>query len=615
MHRTIGIQFDISHLPVDFIMGLNELREDYKISLQGETVLTVKKGIAGFRKTANGYEITYAKECEFYREFVKLLNGETDTQEKRIFDTMGVMLDCSRNAVLTVDTAKKYIRLAACMGYDTLMLYTEDTYEIDSEPYFGYLRGRFSKAELMEINKYASIFGVELVPCIQTLAHMKSIARWNRFSPIIDCNDIMLIGDERTYELIDKMFATLAECFTSRKVHIGMDEAHMVGLGKYLDEHGYQDRFDVLYKHLCRVLEIADKYGFACTMWSDMFFRLAQKGLYEPSNDKLPENMKNSVPQNLTLMYWDYYHNDKNDYDKMLEAHERLTDKISFAGGAWRWSGFAPKNTMSVNRNELALNACIDHGIKDILMTVWGDDGCECSAFSVLPTLVFVAEKGYGKNDYKAAFRRLVGIDYDDFNTLELVDDVLPNKGKFYGSNISRMFLYNDPMCGIYDYIVKPEYKARLKENIERLKTVAKRTGVYKYLFDTMIALTELNAHKCDLGVRLRTAYKEKDDNTLRAIADEIPTIIKLVDSFYDKFRMQWDRENKPFGFDVQDLRLGGVKQRLAHCNMILNEYNAGKTTAIPELEQEILPAYTFDESGDFRCNQWWWELITVNTI
>lgn len=615
MHRTIGIQFDISHLPVDFIMGLNELREDYKISLQGETVLTVKKGIAGFRKTVNGYEITYAKECEFYREFVKLLNGETDMQEKRIFDTMGLMLDCSRNAVLTVNTAKKYIRLAACMGYDTLMLYTEDTYEIESEPYFGYLRGRYSKAELMEIDKYANIFGVELVPCIQTLAHMKSIARWDRFSPIIDCNDIMLIGDERTYELIDKMFATLAECFTSRKVHIGMDEAHMVGLGKYLDEHGYQDRFDILYYHLKRVLEIADKYGFACTMWSDMFFRLAQKGLYAPSNDKLPENMKNSVPQNITLMYWDYYHNDKNDYDKMLEVHKQLTDKVSFAGGAWRWSGFAPKNTMSVNRNELALNACIDHGIKDILMTIWGDDGCECSAFSVLPTLVFVAEKGYGKNDYKAALRRLVGIDYDDFNMLELADDILPNKGKFYGSNISRMFVYNDPMCGIYDYAVKPEYKERLKANVERLKTVAKHTGVYKYLFDTMIALTELNAQKCDLGVRLRTAYKAKDDNTLKAIADEILTIIKLVDNFYYKLKAQWDRENKPFGFDIQDLRLGGVKQRLVHCNMILDEYIARKTTAIPELEQEILPAYTFDESGDFRCNQWWWELITVNTI
>jgi len=120
------------------------------------------------------------------------------------------MLDCSRNAVLKVSAVKKYVRLLACMGYDTLMLYTEDTYEIESEPYFGYLRGRYTKAELREIDSYARIFGIELVPCIQTLAHVNAVTRWERFKPIIDCNDILLIGDNKTYELIDKMFKTLA---------------------------------------------------------------------------------------------------------------------------------------------------------------------------------------------------------------------------------------------------------------------------------------------------------------------------------------------------------------------------------------------------------------------
>ncbi len=615
MSEETKINLDISFIPADLITGLNELKEDYKFSLPGKAVLTVKKGVAGIRETQNGFEITYTKKCEFYREFVKLIGGKTDIREERVFDSIGVMLDCSRNAVLKVSAVKKYVRLLACMGYDTLMLYTEDTYEIESEPYFGYLRGRYTKAELREIDSYARIFGIELVPCIQTLAHVNAVTRWERFKPIIDCNDILLIGDNKTYELIDKMFKTLAECFTSRKVHIGMDEAHMVGLGKYLDEHGYQNRFDLLYKHMKRVLEIADKYGFACTMWSDMFFRLACKGAYEPSDSEMPKSVKDIIPKNLTLMYWDYYRNDKSEYNKMLATHKQLTDKISFAGGAWRWSGFAPKNTMSVNRTELALDACKEHGVKDILMTVWGDDGCECSAFSVLPTLVYVAERAYRNDDYKKAFERIVGINYDDFIALEFADDVLPNKSKFYGSNISRIFLYNDVLCGIYDYAVKPEYKNRLKGNAQKLKNAAERAGDYKYLFDMLTALTELNAVKCDLGVRLRTAYKTKDVAALKTAADEIPIIINLVDKFYDNFRLQWDKENKPFGFEVQDIRLGGIKQRLEHCKEILNAYIEGKTTEIPELEQNILTAYLFDESGDFRCNHRWGELITVNTI
>ena len=85
---------------------------------------------------------------------------------------LGVMVDCSRNAVLKVSAAKRLIDALRKMGYNMLMLYTEDTYEIDSQPKFGYLRGRFTKEELKEIVTYGEQNGIELVPCIQTLAHL-----------------------------------------------------------------------------------------------------------------------------------------------------------------------------------------------------------------------------------------------------------------------------------------------------------------------------------------------------------------------------------------------------------------------------------------------------------
>ncbi len=66
---------------------------------------------------------------------------------------LGVMVDCSRNAVMTVDTVKKFIDALRKMGYNMLMLYTEDTYEVDNQPWFGYLRGRYSKVEMKEIIK------------------------------------------------------------------------------------------------------------------------------------------------------------------------------------------------------------------------------------------------------------------------------------------------------------------------------------------------------------------------------------------------------------------------------------------------------------------------------
>ena len=60
----------------------------------------------------------------------------------------GVMLDCSRNAVLNVETVKKHIDNLNKMGFNMLMLYTEDTYEVNNEKMFGYLRGKYIKEEV-----------------------------------------------------------------------------------------------------------------------------------------------------------------------------------------------------------------------------------------------------------------------------------------------------------------------------------------------------------------------------------------------------------------------------------------------------------------------------------
>lgn len=43
------------------------------------------------------------------------------------FRRFGTMVDCSRGAVMTVDAVKKWIDITADLGYNTLMLYTEDT--------------------------------------------------------------------------------------------------------------------------------------------------------------------------------------------------------------------------------------------------------------------------------------------------------------------------------------------------------------------------------------------------------------------------------------------------------------------------------------------------------
>ena len=54
------------------------------------------------------------------------------------------MLDCSRNAVMKVSKLKEFIDFLSKAGYNALELYLEDTYEVEGEPYFGYMRGRYT---------------------------------------------------------------------------------------------------------------------------------------------------------------------------------------------------------------------------------------------------------------------------------------------------------------------------------------------------------------------------------------------------------------------------------------------------------------------------------------
>ena len=119
------------------------------------------------------------------------------------------MLDCSRNAVFTVEKVKSVIRTLAKMGMNVLMLYTEDTYEVPGEPYFGSYRGRYTKAEIPEMDAYASMFGIELVPCIQTLAHLHNALKWPGKNEIKDSTDVLIVGKEETYTFIEKLLQSV----------------------------------------------------------------------------------------------------------------------------------------------------------------------------------------------------------------------------------------------------------------------------------------------------------------------------------------------------------------------------------------------------------------------
>lgn len=537
-------------------------------------------------------------------------------KEKICFDKFGVMIDCSRNAVMSVPAFKRMTDILVSLGYNTIRLYTEDTYEVDGEPYFGYLRGRYAKTEWKEMDAYAAKRGVELIPCIQTLAHLGTIFRYAGYGKIKDIDDILLVGEERTYELIENMFRTLSECFSSRNIHIGMDEAFMLGRGKYLDKNGLEERAAIIGKHLDRVLKIAEKYGFRCEIWGDMYMLAAYGGVYEHTMDD-SKRVAGLIPENLKLCYWDYYHTEVSHYEDCIEKHRRLTDNISFAGGAWTWTGFCPHNGYSLKITEAAVKACRNKGIKEVYFTLWGDNGGECSPFGVLPALTAASEFARGNFDMRSIrelFREKIGMDYDLFCALEAPDRVYSGpEGEPDCDDPSKVMLFTDPFCGIFDARVREGVAPGYYKKVSEILKKGEASREWGYLFKSLRALCDVLEVKFDLGVRTRKAYKAGDTAALGRVIGDYTELLKRLDAFYDAFEAFWMTEKKPFGFEVQDIRLGGVKQRIAHCRKRLERYIAGEEKNIPELEEELLQPLGM--TGNAVGYNYYGVLPTVNII
>lgn len=508
------------------------------------------------------------------------------------------MLDMSRNGVMKVEKVKEYIELISKMGYNSLMLYTEDTFEVKNEPLFGYLRGAYTAKEIKEIDAFAIEKGVELIPCIQTLAHLNAIFRWTEYAKINDTDDILLIGDDRTYQLIENIFLTLKENFTSRTVLIGLDEAHMVGRGKYRDINGNEESFNVMLKHLNRVSEIAKKYGFDALMWSDMFVRIENNGEYYADNP-VSENIAKRVPKNVVPVYWDYYHLKEEEYQKYLDLH-KCFDEVWFAGGTWCWCGFVPGLKFAMQTMHSAMRVCRKNNIKNVIMTLWGDNGRDCSCFTSLPILYYAIEVYKGNEDLqkiKDGFKDITGEDFDNFTLLEYPN--FCNRGDSIRDNPSKYMLYNDPFFGQFDTNVVGNEKDFYENAIKVLSKAEKNSNSYKYIFKFEKELCRVLSLKYQLGAKTRKAYQEEDFVELRKLVDEYVQTIKYVKKFLFSFETLWEIENKPNGFEVQHIRIGGLIQRLTYCKNKISRYLNAEIDSIPELEINLIDAHGLKNKGE----------------
>ena len=567
--------FRMAGVPLNWHVEAREA-DELTLSLSGDTLTVCAPDLSG----AGRGLFQAACALKEGREIPRL------TQRRHIA-SCGMMMDMSRGGVMTVEAVKRMIDAQAALGLNLMMLYTEDTYPVAGYPYLGYLRGRYTEAELRELDDYAASSGVELVPCIQTLAHLEQFLQWSESTPLKDNDTCLLVDEPKVYDFIRAELESVSRIFRSRRIHIGMDEAHGIGLGKYYALHGPTDRFALLTRHLNRVVDMCQSLGLKPIMWSDMFYRLgsAKNDYYDP-DARVPESAVANIPQ-VALCYWDYYHQDESFYTGMLEGHRRMGKEVVFAGGLWTWSGFLPQVKRTEATSFPALRACLKAGVNTVLATLWGDDGCETDYRLTLNQLPIYAEHCWlgdacTPEECHRQGERLTGLPQGVYEAM----------GAFYPNaedlRPGKMLVYADPLYplleGLWDL-------TGYAESLDKAAAVlAGRPKDPRCVYAGL--LLTIARKKLAWISALRPAYVRGDRAEVSRMArEELPALRALYERLLTVWRDQWEEARKRNGWETPCARLGAVMARLDDVQHALLRWAEGQTDRVDELEEQPLPA------------------------
>jgi len=601
----------LKNCPEELSAGIAEIKKELGIRINEKgvpTEISQKDGSNVIVSLSGGNaKIVYDKKHHFFRALGLLVEALKDgkkefhSDEKPYFTMNGPMFDVSQgNAVINLESAKKTFRQMALMGLNMFMFYCEDSFDVPEQPYFGYMRARYTEKDIRELDDYAYNLGIELIPCIQTLAHLTDVLKWNRvFASIREDDDCLFVGEEKTYKFVRDLIVAASKPFRTKRIHIGMDEAWKLGRGSYLTKHGYVKPSEIMNIHLEKVMEIVRSLGLEPMMWSDMIFRSVYGGYYvvdQMAQKQIPQEIIDAFPKDVSIIYWDYYHNDNEYYEKMIEAHKKIGNTI-FAGGSWTWIGFGPHWARTFKSTECALNMCKKHGISEVMVTIWGDNGTEAPYNVNMLTLSLYAEHGYSETldpeKFKKRFEFCTGANYDDFLALEGLDNT-PGVTKLDSTsfNPSKFLMWQDVLTGLFDYNIRGlELDSHYAALADRLDLAIGRNGEYDDMFRFYANVARTLSLKAQMGLRVTDAYEKKDKKTLKTLAqNELPELKTRMASLRKCHYALWFKLYKALGWDVFDMRYGSLISRIDTAAAEINDYLEGKLDRIEELEEKRLP-------------------------
>jgi hexosaminidase len=521
------------------------------------------------------------------------LIDEGEHTERFSFEKLAFMICAAHNKVFTVTHIQKWLRRMALFGFNQMLLYVDDTYEVQGEPFFGYMRGRYTAKEIQAIDAYAARLGIELVPAIQTLGHLSQLVRWPAYKNVQDTRAVILADEEATYKLIEKMIAFWKQNTRAGRIHLGMDEAHDLGRGVFMDKHGPKPAFDIFNRHLGRVVSICEKHSLEPMIWSDMYFRMgspSRQDYYDPAT-VIPPEVKAAIPAQAQLVYWDYYHHDKAFYKDWIARHKALGKEPVVASAAWTWSNLWHNADMTEKAAKPCIEVSIAENVRNLIVTMWGDDGSTCDFDSAMLGFAFCAEQAFAHDSFDRGrmarrFEAVTGANY---------------AAHMIAAEINSTPL--SPMCILWDNPVYHMYlhNAQLVQNCDLGKEARRFEGIHHRLSEMQLdsaagnlwhaaGIANYMAMRLNFADSLFAAWPARNRQSLDRLWRQSFELAGATDELAESFRSSWFACAKPFGLEVIQMRLAAIALQFRELARRLRQYLDGQVETLDELDANIDP-------------------------
>ena len=274
----------------------------------------------------------------------------------------GVMLDISRDKVPTTASLHAVIDRLASLKINQVQLYSEHTFAYQGHPEVHGSADPLDAEEIRQLDAFCRARHVELVPNQNCLGHMNRWLSHDRYRPLavapegfVDPFGIsrapMTIDPSRpgSLALVRELLAELLPLFSSRRVHVGLDEAWELP----------PERMDDFLAWVATLRALPELAGREMLMWGDMVSGRADRVA--------------SLPDGVTICEWGY--DDWHPFDERCAVLAGASVPFWVAPGTSSWMSILGRTTNARTTCRRAAAAALAHGATGYLNTDWGDLG------------------------------------------------------------------------------------------------------------------------------------------------------------------------------------------------------------------------------------------------